>query len=182
MTRRDVIALAFMLGGIYIWVAWCSGLFIWIPSALPGFRYGLDLTACGILFMTFVTCAVLFVVGYILVFRASALANRIVPQDAGEDPAFPCKIHDLHAVAISIVGVMLCARALPQLGLFVVRFVFFRNGPDTHQNEVVVDAFVYNAFYYVAYAGIGLMLFFKASALAAFWRRTQGIGVTDAPE
>lgn len=173
MTRRDAVSVAFVLAGIYVWVRFGVYAVLYIPATLS-IRQTSGVTHIPMSMLAIcISCAVMFVIGYVFIFRASALAARIIPEETGNEPAFPCKAHDIQAVAISILGLMLAAKALPHLGSVGLEVVFLDHCIPGGARERLVDLRTRDAITQSFCLIVGLILFVKASALAALWRRWQ---------
>jgi len=178
MTRRDLIAVAFMLAGVYIWAAYAVQFVFLIAPLFPMSR-GLDLfMLCFDIGIPLLLAAAVGWIGFEFIFRASVLARHVAPEDTGNEPAFPWKCHDVQAVAISILGIFLCVGAFSRLGLIAMQSLFL---PEDTMGDVmsnVTNYLVRDAVSQAFRLTMGLLLFFKASALAAFWRRSQGAGIS----
>ena len=179
MTRRDLIAVAFMLAGIYVWAAYAVQFVFMIAQLFPmlegGGVFALWFSVGGPLLVA----AVVAWIGYVLIFRASVLARHVAPEDTGNEPAFPWKCHDLLAVAISILGIFLCVGAVSRLGLIAMRSFFLPKDATGDMRSQMTNSLVRDAVTQALRLTMGLLLFFKASALAAFWRRSQESSISN---
>jgi hypothetical protein len=162
-----------MLAGIYVWAAYAVQFVFLIAQLFPmleaGGLFALWFSIGGPLLVA----AVVAWIGYVFIFRASVLARHVAPEDTGNEPAFPWKCHDVQAVAISILGIFLCVGAFSRLGLIAMQSLFL---PEDTMGDVmsnVTNYLVRDAVTQAFRLTMGLFLFFKASALASFWRRSQ---------
>jgi len=157
MTKRDFIAIAFMLAGIYVWAAYG----VYTVAVFGQFLYQWPSSTIGAsLLAGLLITGVIFLIGYLFIFRAWALASRITPEDAGGEPAFPWKAPDVQAIAISILGLVLGVKALVQLGWVALQFLFAGRDIIGEQRDHFLGYLLRDTFAQTLCLIIGLVLFF----------------------
>jgi len=182
MTKREVIALAFMLAGIYICAVYGAQflvglnqlLFLLSQVGISGAPWTIPLLC--------LPSFLLATVGGLVAFRAGSIAGRVVPPHTLDEAAFPCKVHDVQAIAISMVGLILCAKALPHLASSGLAFFTVLQGNSEEMRALSVNAVRYQFVTQLLSFILGLILFAKANALAALSRRWQPTGATNTAE
>ena len=179
MTKRDIFTTIFMIAGIYVWM---DGL--QILAYLP-FIFGSSLgNPSGLLddgfwpfalpvICTALVAAVVFCVGFVLFFRASALALRAFPEGEGEATPLLGGTHDLHAIAISVVGLMLAVWALPGLVFHVLLVILPRLVVQLSDAGPDMSGTIWQCVEPLLKVAIGGTLFLKAGVVAEYWRSTQ---------
>lgn len=175
MTKRELISVVFVLAGIYLWLEY--GLYVGstlAPLFVSTHVLGRDLLVIGI---SVVICTVIvYEVGSVLIFRASALARRLFPEETSNEPAFPFKTQDLLTVAVAAIGLWLAATALAPLVSTAVRLAIMpstsQQGPFFGGNIQFMIRPVFNLL-------VGLILFRKSDAVVGLWRRWQRMDSTN---
>jgi len=174
VTRLDVIALAFMLAGVYVWTIYGIQFLPIVPMFFAGI---LDPEAFSLITMPqsigFVLCwcAMVFVIGYALIFRAAALVAWAIPEPKADETVTPWSVHDVQPVAISILGVAFVAKGLPNVASNVIQWLFFsqRDMPEQY-----VDIFGGHVVTHVVQIALGLIMFVYARRI--LWERWQQTG------
>ena len=181
MNKREIASLAFKIAGLYAIVQAIkqSGSILLLLGALLRacdlgletpedlWRFLLDLA------VVILPCALLTVLGILLLARSSKLAGWVF--DAG-DPALaqPTDPHELQAIAFSVLGVFVVAMAVPSLGAVLMN-ASVRDLPEHLRPRVWTPLIKLGL-----QSGIGLGLFFGARPLARFWHKMRTGGIVHA--
>ncbi len=170
MTKRDLIATAFVLAGIYILVIYGAG----VMMQLVFYAQGMD-NLSGLLGFagSAVIGVVLAALGYAFIYHAPALARKLVVEASADEPAFPYQAGDIMAIAIAVLGVSMAAKGILTLGSTVVSMAFRHGTPLVDQLGGPAALLTRQSIPEAIRLALGLVLFFKASAITAFWRRMQ---------
>ena len=179
MTKRDVITVAFMIAGIHVWTAGLQ-ILAYLPTALgfargdPSSLFDNGFGPFGVLLVSLALVAtVIFCVGYVLFFRAAALALRVFPEGDGDGPPVPWGTQNVEAIAISVVGLVLAAWALPGL-LYKLLAIILPTALTVNSHAGPgLGWLLWSCVEPLLKVLIGGALFFKASALAEYWRQSQ---------
>lgn len=178
MTRRDLAAGAFIVTGLYVWIllAWAVAENVVSVATRASTFY--DMTHSeylrfvrGSLFAYALPLCLVFVAGYVLVFRARAFANRLFPEkEGGGDRAIVAgnTVHG-YAVAIALLGLYVAVGAASALAFNICLSSTLGAQQQAewwagHMDDVLIDM-----------AGslvrliLGGVLFFKAAAITAYW-------------
>lgn len=178
MSKRDLVVGAFIVGGLYVWARGATSVtYTVIPSIIGlletasigeflgmAFRIALALALVAI---------VLFAIGYVLIFKANDFARRLVPEEETELTGVPASRVDGHVVAISVLGVFFFVDGIPPLIGSLVSGVSFAFQSQEALSPATMSYVLSQGVSSLASFIFGTVLFFKASAVAAYWRSKQ---------
>ncbi len=172
MSKRGLIATAFVLAGVYVWVAYGISTLVYVSNFLPAMR---DVDGGGLVMAVGagVFIAIVFAAGYAFIFYAPKLARKLVLDSTADGPAFPWRVDNIQAAALSILGVCLCVKGLWDFGNAVVQVVFLGWQPAAEHMGGAYSHLAQQIARGAIDIALGLVLFFKARAITAFWRRMQ---------
>lgn len=179
MTKREIAALAFTIAGIYALIEaipMVTSLVSWFDM-LRRMTAGSGSAKTGQLVLVtlamMLPLAGLLFAAYLLIVRSGKFAARMFPED-DTGLATKASAAGLQAAALSVVGVLVVALALPRLlnAVGYLASVYARTPPPeqtpwtswTHLLAGVVQL------------GLGIGLFFGGRGLANYWQRLRTVG------
>lgn len=167
MTKREFVALTLAVAGVYV-------VFLLINMAMQifGMPFRHDEFLHFVLRVMSCLCGLFLAILIVFaLFRFSdVLARRVVPDhtDTRLTGAAPA---DVHAVAFSVLGAVICAITLPVLLVGVVNVLAPLDYGDSA--PAIRDSGVRRLAGQVIKMLMGVLLFVKSRALARWWRRLQ---------
>ena len=120
---------------------------------------------------------------YIMIRHSNRLAEWARSRAGAPEPDTPAPRIDLMATAFAVVGVVMALLAAPQLSAMAVLLPLGRLSPiDGQLGPMLTRQYCSVAVRFSLQFVLGVALFWKAHALAAYWRRIQNTsGPTDTP-
>jgi len=182
MTKREFIAVASMLAGIYIWAMYGVHFLVYFGEFVQERPLPSMSELLWFLPLICIPLVLVAAVGYLLIFRAWTVAGRLVPEQTLDEARFPCTTHNLEVVGISIVGLMLCVKAAPNLVAAALQLVTAGRETAEESNVTVMGVPPQYVVRQLLSFVLGAILFVKAGALAALWQRWQPTAASNAAE
>jgi hypothetical protein len=184
MTKREIGALAFTLLGIYVLVlaandaVFVAGMAATFVNTVAG-KGGREPTGSDLL--VFIGAALPFLLraglGALLIVKRRVFSAWLFPESE-QAVRVDASARDLQAVAFSVVGLLLFASALPEIGLIALSYLRRFQQPEL-ETYVLVRGRVASLIALSVRATVGLALFFGARSLSDLWFGLKAFGHED---
>ena len=171
MTKRDIVSLAIIITGIYVGLFAMVSLLALGPTLLH--VSWTNIVAVVSMLLTVVSLVCVIVVLFVVVRYSGKVALWLLPEDAQEEVALPCERVDVAAVAFAVLGLALCAWAVPRLAAAGASFALTRSTEFPRVSVLNIHGLFPSVVDEIVQCVLGAVLFVKAHALAAVWRRWQ---------
>ncbi|MCG3150411.1 MAG: hypothetical protein PCFJNLEI_03896 [Verrucomicrobiae bacterium] len=176
MTKREIASLGLKLLGVYalLTTLWVIPLVVELLSNLGRTRTNAEvywLTVAGVSLQATASL----VTGFVLLRYSNWLAAKMVPAGepaaTSESPA--TSLREWQAIAFSVLGLYLIAAGFPRLAAFAAQLLEAKINALPNMPAMIRRSALIGAIVPCAQMILGVVIFFKARALVAWWERHQ---------
>lgn len=176
MNKREIGSLAFKLMGIYLFVLTVplvtQAFFMFIYPFTSGRGQG-AFDSIAMPCLSLISALVMILGGRYLIRRSDAMAARLFPGEAAQQPLTRTSMGDVQLVAYSVVGLALAAQALPGIATHGLNLLFLLHNSSYSMQPDFMRNLLIPLVREGAQFALGLWLFYHGESVMNLWRKAR---------